>query len=440
MARAYNDNVILLPHGDIRYSSWSNNTLKILIVGGGGREHALAWRMRKSPQVKALWASPGNPGIAQVATCIAAPTSIAGYADLAQALGIDFTVVGPEAPLVAGIVDEFRARGLRIVGPTQAAARLEGSKIFAKEFFERAGIPTARSRQVASVREALYCLKNFTNPIVIKADGLAAGKGVIIALDRPEAEAAIQKLGPNLVIEEFLEGEEVSFIGLTDGEKLVPFVPAQDHKRAFDGDQGPNTGGMGAYVDSRILTSEQHDIVMDRIMMPTLAQMRKEGASFTGFLYAGLMMTADGPKILEFNVRMGDPETQAIMHNYDGDFARVLNEMADGGRSSPPAPVARGSSVCITLAASGYPDPPRSGDAIYGIAEAEATGAVVFHAGTRVEDGNLVTSGGRVLGVTAAGETLKAAMDNAYFAAGKIQFAGMHYRKDIGQKGLKRWV
>jgi phosphoribosylamine--glycine ligase len=424
--------------GDIRYSSWSKLTLKILIVGGGGREHALAWRLRRSPNVKALWASPGNPGITQVATCIATPTSISGYADLAESLAVDLTVVGPEAPLVAGIVDEFRRRGMRIVGPTQAAAQLEGSKIFAKEFFKRAGIPTARSKQVTSLDEALQSIKYFPTPVVIKADGLAAGKGVVIAQNRAEAEAAIRKLGPNLVIEEFLEGEEVSFIGVSNGEAFVPFAPAQDHKRVFDGDEGPNTGGMGAYTDARILTDGQTGIILDRIMLPTLARMRAEGTPFTGFLYAGLMMTADGPKILEFNVRMGDPETQAIMHSYGGDFAELLRAMSTEG-SQAPQPAAAGCSVCITLAARGYPDAPIVGDEIIGIADAEATGATVFQAGTKLNGARLVSNGGRVLSVTAGGDTLPVAIQKAYLAAGKIHFDGMHYRKDIGQKGLKRW-
>lgn len=415
--------------------------MKILIIGGGGREHALAWRLQKSPSVKALFASPGNPGIAKIAKCIAPPpgTGVAGLADLAQLLQADLTVVGPEAPLVEGIVDEFRRRRLRIVGPTQAAARLEGSKIFAKQFFERAGIPTARSQQVNSYNDAVVAIKQFPFPVVIKADGLAAGKGVVIAQNQTEAEAAAQKLGPNLVIEEFLEGEEVSFIAVTNGELIVPFVPAQDHKRVFDNDQGPNTGGMGAYADWRILTSAQTQTILDRILLPTLEQMRKDETPFTGFLYAGLMMTADGPKILEYNVRMGDPETQAILHGYSGDLAELLNLMA-GGAGGMKAPKRSGCSVCITLAASGYPDAPRLGDVISGIADAEATGATVFHAGTKQQDDQLVTSGGRVLGVTAAGDTLQAAIDAAYAAASKIQFAGMHYRKDIGQKGLKRWA
>jgi phosphoribosylamine---glycine ligase len=393
--------------------------VKILIVGGGGREHALAWRLAQSPSVTSILASPGNPGIGQIGECVAAPGTVEGYAELAEAHGIDLTVVGPEAPLVAGIVDVFRRRGLKIIGPTAAAARIEGSKIFAKQLFERAGIPTART---------FSDIKRF--PAVIKADGLAAGKGVVIARDRAEADEAIAKLGPNLVIEEFLEGEEVSFIGLSDGDDLWPLAPAQDHKRVFDGDQGPNTGGMGAYTDPRILTAGQSGDIMERIMLPTLRQMRKEGSPFTGFLYAGLMLTADGPKVLEFNARLGDPETQAILHSFNGDLAAFL-ERGEQQQS--------GCSVCITLASAGYPDSPKVGDAITGIADAEATGATVFQAGTQQRDGDLVTAGGRVLSVTAGGESLPAAIDQAYKAATRVHFDGMHYRKDIGRKGLRRW-
>src|SRR5690349_1442805 len=277
--------------------------LKILIVGGGGREHALAWRLSKSPSVSGIVACPGNPGIAEFGTCVPVPDDVSTYMDVAETHGVDLTVVGPEGPLINGIVDRFRGRNLRIIGPTQAAARLEGSKIFAKQFFKRAGIPTAKSIQPTSPEEALSCTKNLGFPLVIKADGLAAGKGVIIAQNRAEAEEAIEQLGPDLVIEEFLQGEEVSFIGLSNGQMILPFAPTQDHKRIFDGDQGPNTGGMGAYCDSKILTPQQSGEIVERIMLPAVAQMRKEGNPFTGFLYAGLMMTADGPKVLEFNVR-----------------------------------------------------------------------------------------------------------------------------------------
>ncbi len=412
--------------------------MKILIIGGGGREHALAWRLSKSPQVRGIIASPGNPGIAQVATCVAAPADVSGYADIAQARGVDLTIVGPEAPLVAGIVDQFNRRRLKIIGPTQAAARLEGSKIFAKQFFERAGIPTARSVQASSLNEAIEALKQFALPVVIKADGLAAGKGVVIAQDRDEAKQAIAHLGPNVVIEEFLEGEEVSFMGLSNGNVLFPLAPTQDHKRIFDGDQGPNTGGMGAYSDPRILTPAQNGDIMERIMLPAIGHMRQEGTPFTGFLYAGLMMTEDGPKVLEFNVRLGDPETQALMHSFRGDFAEMLT-LAANGTGGISGRAWGGCSVCVVLAAQGYPHAPMSGDAITGIAEAEAMGATVFQAGTKQKCGQLFTSGGRVLGVTAGGETLPYAIEQAYAAVEKVQFRGMHYRKDIGQKGLRRW-
>ncbi len=417
--------------------------MKILIVGGGGREHALAWKLAQSPSVNQIIAAPGNPGIAQLGTCVAAPSDVSGYVDLALAHRVDLTVVGPEAPLVSGIVDQFRSRNMPIVGPTQAAARLEGSKIFAKEFFTRTGIPTARSIQTLGMANALSAIKRFSYPLVIKADGLAAGKGVVIAQDQVQAEEAALRLGPSLVIEEFLEGEEVSFIGVSNGHALIPFAPSQDHKRAFDGDQGPNTGGMGAYTDSRILTSRQIGEVMERIMLPTLRQMNADGTPFTGFLYAGLMMTGEGPKILEFNVRLGDPETQSILHCFSGDLADLLRQMADGAAPTPPPPPI-GCSVCVTLAAEGYPDAPRLGDLITGIREAEATGATVFHAGTKqVSDDlgghDLVTSGGRVLGVTAGADTLQGAMDRAYAAVNKISFRGMHHRRDIAQKGLARW-
>ena len=403
--------------------------MRILIVGGGGREHALAWRLAQSPLVTGIIASPGNPGIAQIATCFPAPFHLRGYADLAAAQKIDLTIVGPEAPLVAGIVDEFLRRGLKIVGPAQAAARLEGSKQFAKEFFRRYGIPTARSASnVASL----------SLPVVVKADGLAAGKGVVIAYTRAEAEAAVQRLGPNPVIEEFLEGEEVSFIGLSNGRSIVPFAPTQDHKRAFDGDEGPNTGGMGAYADSRILSPAQTGEIMDRVMLPTLRQMERDGTPFVGFLYAGLMMTASGPKVLEFNVRLGDPETQVLMHSYGADFGELLHALTLEGKTPPPPPVS-GCSVCVVMAAAGYPEQPQTGASIQGIDQAEAAGAVVFQAGTKLSDGQLVTNGGRVLGVTAGGDTLQTAIANAYQAVESVQFPGMHFRRDIGRKGLARW-
>jgi phosphoribosylamine--glycine ligase len=390
--------------------------VKILVIGSGGREHAIAWRLSQEGHKVCGW--PGNPGIAQVA-------------EIADPADPDLTVVGPEALLVEGIVDRYRARGLPIVGPTRANAQLEASKIHAKEFMRRLGIPTARFARVETADDALESLSTFDYPVVVKADGLAAGKGVVIAQDRAEAEAAIQTLGPRLVIEEFLEGEEVSFIVLSDGRDFVAFEATQDHKAVGDDDTGPNTGGMGAYCDGRILAAADSQRVLDTIIAPAIA-----ATGFTGFLYAGLMMTGDGPKVLEFNVRLGDPETQPLMHRMDGDFGETLLRAATGslkGASlrSKPEP-----SVCVVLAAAGYPGKVRTGDAIHGI---ENCGAQVFQAGTRIGAQGLETAGGRVLGVTASGPDLKSAIDAAYAAAGKIHFDGMHHRRDIGKKGLKRW-
>jgi phosphoribosylamine--glycine ligase len=411
--------------------------LKILIIGGGGREHAIAWKLAQSGEVKDIIASPGNPGIARIGQCIPDPGEPIGLTQIAEREKADLTVVGPEAPLVAGIVDEFQSRGLRIVGPTRKAAQLEGSKIFAKQFFSRAGIPTAHGVHVASSEDALCNLKNFAFPVVIKADGLAAGKGVVIAQTESEAQRAITNLGPRLIIEEFLEGEEVSFIALSNGKTLVPLEASQDHKRVADGDTGPNTGGMGAYSDGRILTSSQIETVLEQVMYPAVDRLAAEGMPFRGFLYAGLMMTGDGPKVLEFNVRLGDPETQALLHRLDSGFLQAL-EFAAGGDpvklTWKPHP-----SVCVVLAAAGYPEKPRTGDPISGTNAAEALGATVFHAGTKLAGGQLATSGGRVLGVTASGITLADAIKHAYQAAGEIHFEGMHFRRDIGTKGLSRW-
>jgi phosphoribosylamine--glycine ligase len=405
--------------------------LKVLIIGGGGREHALAWRLAKSPSVTEVYASPGNPGIAQIGTCLTPAKDLKDYAAQAEEFDIDLTVVGPEAPLVAGIVDEFRSRGLAIVGPSQRAAQLEGSKIFAKQFFSRAGIPTARSEQTTNLDEALAALKHFSLPVVIKADGLAAGKGVIVATTGKEAREAVEALGPALVIEEFLEGREVSFIALSDGQHLYPFPASQDHKRVGDGDQGPNTGGMGAYVDPGILSDKESGRILDEIMHPAIALMSKEGSPFTGFLYAGLMMTAEGPKLLEFNVRMGDPETQAILYAVEGDLGEFFLSPASTRLRSVK------STICVVLAAEGYPEKPHVGQQISGIEDAESAGATVFQAGTRLKDGKLITSGGRVLGVNADGEDLATAIQTAYAALGKIRFAGMQYRRDIGARGLR---
>jgi phosphoribosylamine--glycine ligase len=418
--------------------------LNVLIIGSGGREHAIGWRLAQSPSVRKLCATPGNPGLAQVAECRTAQDSL----ELAEAVGADLTVVGPEAPLVEGVVDRFQQAGRLIVGPTAAAARLEGSKIFAKEAMQRFGVPTARCTKVNNYADAVAALDRFSYPVVLKADGLAAGKGVIIAQDRHEAEAALQGLlsgalvgdaGSRLLIEEFLAGEEVSFIGLSDGTHVLPLEPTQDHKAIFDGDKGPNTGGMGAYCDSRILTASQTSQIMERVMLPVVEGMRREGCPFTGFLYAGLMMVAGEPKVLEFNVRLGDPETQALMHRMSGDFVPLLEAAARGELRQATAAWHAAPSVCVVLAAGGYPGTPRKGDVITGIEDAEALGATVFHAGTKLGPDGLVTSGGRVLGVTASGDDLLTAIEQSYAAVCKINFAGMQYRRDIGRKGLRRW-
>src|SRR5271166_1829667 len=410
--------------------------MKILVVGSGGREHALCWKLAQSPKMPALFASPGNPGIAQVATCLAT----ADYLAAAESIDADLTVVGPETPLAAGIVDQCRAKGRRIVGPTAAAARLESSKAFAKELMLRAGIPTARFAAVASAEEARDALLEFDLPVVLKADGLAAGKGVIIAKTHAEARRAIDQLmtlGSSLVIEEFLVGEEVSFIVLSDGVNVVSLEPTQDHKTVNDGDTGPNTGGMGAYCDGRILSEFQQAMVMAQVIRPAIAQMRSEGEPFTGFLYAGLMMTAAGPKVLEFNARLGDPETQALMHRMRSDFVPALESAARGELDVSALEWAPEPSVCVVMSSLGYPGKVRTGDAVTGLDRVQD--AVVFQAGTRMDNNVLSTAGGRVLGVTASGSDLESAIRRTYAAVAEINFDGMHYRRDIGQKGLKRW-
>lgn len=403
--------------------------MNILVIGSGGREHALAWKISQNPGVR-VYAAPGNAGMG--AMCVEVKGS---YLDVANAVGADLTVVGPEAPLVDGVVDQFLGAGKLIVGPTAENARLEGSKIFAKDFFRRHWIPTAEYVSVDTPEDARMALARFRFPVVVKADGLAAGKGVVIAADRAEAERAIEALGPRLVIEEFLEGEEVSFIALCDGRDVLPFAPTQDHKRVNDGDTGPNTGGMGAYCDSRILTEAETEQILDTVMRPAV-----EATKFTGFLYAGVIMTADGPKVLEFNVRLGDPETQPLMHRMTSDFVPVLMAAARGELGRHKLEWRRGASVCVVMASGGYPGTYPTGVPIHGIEEAEGTGATVFHAGTRAGKSGIETAGGRVLGVTAGSEDLRGAIDGAYAAVGKIEFAGMHFRRDIGRKGLQRYA
>ncbi len=396
--------------------------LKALVIGGGGREHALVWKLAQSPTVEKIYASPGNPGIANIAECVPGADWLAVPADL--------TVVGPEAPLVGGVVDRFRAAGRKIIGPTAAAARLEGSKAFSKQFMTGAGIPTGRAHTALDSVSARSHIGDFGYPVVLKADGLAAGKGVIIAPNEAEALAALERLpaGP-VVIEEFLQGEEVSFIALADGERFWPMEATQDHKTSGDGDTGPNTGGMGAYCDGRIINKTETAHILDTVVRPALAAMVDAGTPYTGFLYAGLMMTADGPRVLEFNARLGDPETQALMHRLDSDLAATLLD-GEPFRWKPDP------TVCVVMAADGYPGEVRTGDVIEGI---DTCGASVFHAGTRIGERGLETAGGRVLGVTASGPDLQRAIDRAYWGVTGIRFDGMQYRKDIARKGLKRW-
>lgn len=424
--------------------------MKVLVIGGGGREHALVWRLAKSPSVEAVFAAPGNPGIAGLArTASANVENPAELLRLADELGADLTVAGPEAPLVAGVVDAFRTAGKAIVGPTRAAAQLEGSKIFSKRFMARAGIPTAEFVTVDNEADARAALDRFGAPVVLKADGLAAGKGVVVAATRQEADAALAELlsgrlvgraGSRLVVEECLVGEEVSFIVLSDGKRAIPLEPTQDHKAVRDGDTGPNTGGMGAYCDSRILTGADRERIMDAVIYPTIERMSAEGAPFTGFLYAGMMMTAAGPKTLEFNVRLGDPETQCLLHRVDCDFAEVLMAAAQGDLANARLTWKQDPSVCVVMAAHGYPATPRKGDRIEALDRAEALGATVFHAGTRTGAQGLETAGGRVLGVTSSGPDLASAIVRTYDAVHEIRFDGAHYRSDIGRKGLKRWA
>ena len=397
--------------------------MKILVIGGGGREHALCWKLARTAGVEVL-ASPGNPGMARVGKCLSL--------EQAEEWGADLTVVGPEVPLVEGIVDRFRARGLRIVGPHREAARLEGSKAYAKSFMQQKGIPTAEFVTVDTAEDARKALGRFGFPVVLKADGLAAGKGVVIAQNRAEAEAALgaeAALRGRLVVEEFLRGEEVSFIALCDGRDVVALEPTQDHKAVFDGDTGPNTGGMGAYCDSSLLTEAQSREVLERVIYPTV-----EATGFTGFLYAGLMMTEAGAKVLEFNVRLGDPETQPLMHRMASDFAPALMAAATGELGGMKLEWRREPSVCVVMASGGYPGGFETGKAISGIDDAEAVGTTVFQAGTRMGDGGLETAGGRVLGVTASGGDLGEAVERAYEGVGRIRFAGMHFRTDIGRR------
>ena len=423
--------------------------MKILVLGSGGREHALVWKLRQSPHVEQVSCVPGNAGIAGEAKLergdILRPAEMA---ELALRLGAELTVVGPEAPLVAGVVDEFQARGLRIVGPTRAAARLEGSKIFAKQFAERHGIPTAEFVVSEDLQDARQHLARFGFPVVLKADGLAAGKGVVVAADARQAELTLEgmlsgelvgKAGRCLVLERFVSGEEVTFTVVTDGKTALALAPTQDHKPVFDNDQGPNTGGMGAYCEDAILSETLRQRILDEIVQPTLAGMAAEGTPYCGILYFGLMITAEGPCLLEYNARFGDPETQPLVMRLTSDLAPVLEAAAGGGLAAIRPEWSAGATVCVVAASGGYPGEFARDKPIAGLSEAEALpGVKVFHAGTRLRDGQYVTAGGRVLGVTASGNDLREAISRVYAAVEKIRFEGIHYRRDIGRKGLTR--
>jgi phosphoribosylamine--glycine ligase len=416
--------------------------MDILLLGSGGREDALAWRLRQSPSCGRLIAAPGNPGIGRWAECVAAdPCDPAAVVDLAQRHGVDLVVVGPEAPLVAGVADALRDAGFAVFGPNAAAAQLEGSKGFTKDLCRANNIPTGDYVRVERVADALAALDGFGIPVVIKADGLAAGKGVTVAMSREEAEAAIRAAGDGpMVIEEFLEGEEASLFALVDGETAVPLASAQDHKRVGEGDTGPNTGGMGAYAPAPVLTPALEARAMEEIVRPTARAMAASGTPFSGMLYAGLMLTAEGPQLIEYNVRFGDPECEAIMPLIEGDFAELLHAVATGRIAEMGLPqLATKHAMTVIVAARGYPGTPISGGAIRAIEAAEQIeGVTVFHAGTAIADGGLVAKGGRVLAVTAVAETFANARARAYRAIDQIDFADGFHRRDIGWRELAR--
>jgi len=413
-----------------------------LLLGSGGREDALAWRLRQSPSCGKLIAAPGNPGIARWADCVAAdPCDAAAIADLARKSGVDLVVIGPEAPLVAGVADVLRSAGFAVFGPSAAAAQLEGSKGFTKDLCRANGIPTADYVRVERAAEALAALDRFGTPVVIKADGLAAGKGVTVAATRAEAAAAIDAAGDGpMVIEEFLHGEEASLFALVDGETAVPLASAQDHKRVGEGDIGPNTGGMGAYAPAPVLTDELQARAMDKIVRPTARALAAAGTPFSGVLYAGLMLTAEGPRLIEYNVRFGDPECEAIMPLIDGDFADLLHAVATGrlAEIDPPRLLPK-HAMAVIVAARGYPGTPASGGLIREIEAAEQVeGVTVFHAGTAFGESGLVARGGRVLAVTAVADTFANARARAYRAVDQIDFADGFHRRDIGWREMQR--
>ncbi len=425
-----------------------DGAMRILVLGSGGREHALVWKLRQSRQVEKIWCVPGNGGIAQHAECVEGRLDdVAGLATLAERLRPDLTVVGPELPLVLGVVDEFTRRGLRIAGPSRQAAQLEGSKVFAKEFMQRHGIPTAPAYGVYdSPGDAYTALCAVDWPVVIKADGLCAGKGVLVAATPDEATAFLARLmeehefgpaGERVLLEEALSGQELSYIVLTDGENILPLVPTRDHKRAFDGDRGPNTGGMGAFSADGLISPELEEEIRTTIVAPTIAGMAAEDHPYRGFLYFGLMLTKEGPRVLEFNCRLGDPEAEAILPRMESDLAETLVAAAEGRLSSVSVRWKSGASVCVVLASGGYPGKFETGKKIEGLSSAEgATDVVIFHAGTRRDGEDYYTSSGRVLAVTATASSLAEAVSRCYQVVGNLYFEGMHFRRDIAATAL----
>ena len=417
--------------------------MKVLVIGSGGREHALAWKIAQSPLVKKVFCAPGNAGTANVAENIDIPSdNVDALLQFATVTGIGLTVVGPEQPLVKGLVDSFEESGLRVFGPSQRAAEIEGSKVFCKDLMKKYGIPTARYESFDSLDQVKLFTKE-DEPDVVKASGLAAGKGVILCSNAEEARSAVQSImqekafgnaGDQVVVEEFLTGQEVSLLAFTDGKTVLPLDSAQDHKAAFDGDKGPNTGGMGAYSPALVLTEELKQQVIDEIMIPTVRAMAKEGRYYRGILYAGLMLTESGPKVLEFNARFGDPETQPIMMRIKNDIVPIFEACIDGTLAKQSLQWRQEPTVCVVMAAKGYPSSYEKGKEISGLNSDENRQAVVFHAGTKLENGKVLTNGGRVLGVTALGSDINQAIKNAYSAVDKIKWDGIHYRKDIGNK------
>lgn len=425
--------------------------MRILLIGGGGREHALAWKLAQSDKVEKIFAAPGNPGIAMLKKCSCIDLKLDDLekvADYAEEESIDLTVVGPEATLVAGIADVFKRRGLPVFGPSKAAAQLEGSKAFSKELMAKYNIPTAFFKICEDMETAKAYVKEKGAPIVVKADGLAAGKGVVVAMTEEEALEAIEEMmgdhkfgnaGARVVLEEYMEGEEASLLAFTDGKTVVPMLAAQDHKRIFDNDQGPNTGGMGTYAPAPVMTDILRLKATERILKPVVAAMAKEGTPYQGCLYAGLMIKDDVIKVVEFNCRFGDPETQVVLPLLESDLAEIMLACATGTLDQADVAWSDKAAVCVVMASGGYPESYETGKVITGLAEADALeNTVVFHAGTKNAAGSIVTAGGRVLGVTAVDDNIRAARDRAYAAVENIKFDGTFYRKDIAWRALKR--